>query len=284
MLAWVGLADALTLLHEYGYETAEQSLPRAEQAARRALNIDPRSAEAHASLGLLHEAHRRGPKAVRELQRAVELQPSYAEAHNWLSWIHQLLGHPHEALESAKRAVELNPLSPEAVSNLSVSYLINEACERALTEARREQALGSSWGTGQFYEALALYDLERFEEAKSVLQGLSVPWADVGPRATLALTYAATADHEAARAMLTEFEEAGHSFAAGLVHAALGDDEAAFDAFRRVERWGDYWPTLAVRHYYRDVRSALRGDPRYEELRRNVDRSWGLTPDGSIGR
>ena len=277
VLAWVGLADALILLHEYGYETAEQSLSRAERAAHQALDIDPRSAEAHASLGLLHEARRQGPQAVRELQRAVELKPSYTEAHNWLSWIHQLLGNPNEALESAKRAVALNPLSPEAVSNLSVSYLENGAHEHALTEARREQELGSSWGTGRFYEGLALYELERFEEAKAVLRELSVPWADVGPRATRALVHVAAGEQEPARALLKEFEDAGHAFAAGLIYAALGDSEAAFDAFRRVERWGDYWPTLAVRYYYRDVWSALRGDPRYEDLLHNVDRSWGLT-------
>ena len=122
-----------------------------------------------------------------------------------------------------------------------------------------------------------MYELERFEEAKSVLQNLSAPWADVGPRATLALVHAAAGDHEEARAMLTEFEDTGHAFAAGLIHAALGDDEAAFDAFRRVERWGDYWPTLAVRHYYRDVWDSLREDPRYEALHRSVDQSWGLT-------
>ncbi|NBB87653.1 MAG: tetratricopeptide repeat protein [Bacteroidetes bacterium] len=276
VLAWVGLADALTLLHEYGYEAAAQVLPRAEQTARQALDLDPQSAEAHASLGLLHEARRRGPLAIRELQRAVELQPGYAEAHNWLSWVYQLLGHPNKALESAQRAVELNPLSPEAVSNLSVSHLECGNYEQALMEARHEQALGSPWGTGAFYEGLALYELGRFEEAKAVLRDLSTPWADVGPRATLALVHAAAGDHEAARAMLAEFEDAGQPFAAGLIHAALGDNEAAFTAFQRVERWGDYWSTLAVRHYYRDVWSSLREDPRYEALLHHVDRSWGL--------
>jgi serine/threonine protein kinase/thioredoxin-like negative regulator of GroEL len=282
VLAWVGLADALTLLHEYGYEDEDRALPRAERAVRRALDIDPKSAKAHASLGLLYEARRQGPQAIRELQRAVKLKPSYAEAHNWLSWVHQLTGHPHEALESAKRAVELNPLSSEAVANLSFSYLINGAYERALTEARREQELGSSWGTGRFFEGLALYKLGRFEEAKSVLRDLSAPWADAGPRATLALVHVAAGEDEEARALLEKFEEADHSYATGLIHAALGNEEAAFGAFRRVERWGDYWPTLSVRHYYGEVWETLRNDPRYDALIREVNRAWGLNPDGSI--
>ncbi len=51
------------------------------------------------------------------------------------------------------------------------------------------------------------------------------------------------------------------------------------DAFQRVDRWG-YWPTLSVRYFYPDVLRPLRDDPRYQELLREVDRSWGLDPGG----
>jgi TolB-like protein/Tfp pilus assembly protein PilF len=281
-LAWVGLADALTLLYEYGYETADQALRRAEEAARRALDIDPKSAEAHASCGLLHEARRQGPEAVHELQRAVELKPNYAEAHNWLSWVYRLLGRPADALERAKRAVELNPLSREAVGNLSMSHLATGNYERALAEARRADDLELSWGAPRFSAALALYELGRFDDAASVLRDLSAPWADIDHRTTLALVHVATGNEEEARALLQHFENSGAPFSVGLIHAALGDIEAAFDAFRRVERWSAYGPTLAVRYYYRDVWRSLREDSHYEELLRKVNRGWGLTPDGHL--
>jgi tetratricopeptide (TPR) repeat protein len=109
VLAWVGVADALTLLCEYGYASAEEMLPEAEQAVQRALALDPQSGEAHASRGLLHEARREGPAAVRELERAVELQPSYASAYNWLSWTNQLLGRAGVARKHSERAVALDP-------------------------------------------------------------------------------------------------------------------------------------------------------------------------------
>ncbi|MEE8193847.1 MAG: hypothetical protein V3T74_13985, partial [Gemmatimonadales bacterium] len=153
-LAWVGVADGLALLYDYGYEDADSVLSRAGHAGRRALELDPTLAEAHASLGLLHSVRQEGPEAVRQLRRAIELRPSYAEANNWLSWVHQLLGHRKEALESAKRAVELDPLSPEAVSNLSLSYLANGESEQALVEALRVRELQSAWATGAFYEGL----------------------------------------------------------------------------------------------------------------------------------
>ena len=276
-LAWVGLSDGLSLLHGYYPEDGASALPRAQDAVLRALELNPESAEAHASLGLLHSVRHEGPAAIRELTRSVELRPSYAEAHNWLSWVHLLLGHPGEALESAKRSVELDPLSPEAVSNLSLSYLTNGEYENALAEARRVDEIQTSWGTGRLYEGLALYHLGRYAEAKSVLENLAVPWAGSGPLATLALAHVASGDTAEARELLVQFEESGDPFAAGLAHAALGEEDDAFDAFQRVSRWSE-WPTLSVHHFYKDVWGPLQDDPRYEELVSDVNRSWGLEP------
>ena len=278
-LAWVGLSDALLLLHDYGYAEKDGALPGAEYAVHRALELDPQSAEAHASLGLLHSEHRDGPAAIRDLERAIELRPGYAEAHNWLSWVHLLLGDRRESLESAKRAVELDPLSVEAVSNLSLSYLTNGESEKALVESRRMLEIQPAWGTGRFYEGLTLYELGRFVEAASVLEGVSTPWAGPGPDATLALARLAGADTATALSLLTRIRELGDPFAAGLVLAAMGEEEAAFEAFRSVDHWAD-WPTLAVHHLYRNVWAPLSDDPRYDELVGVVAGAWGLRPDG----
>lgn len=273
-LAWVGLADAYALLHDYGYEGAGAVLPQARDAAQRALEYDPYLAEAYASRGLLHSILHEGVSAIRALSRAVSLKSSYAEAHNWLSWVHVLLGNGPEALRSAQKAVALNPLSPEAVSNLSLSHLVNAHLEKALAEARRERELGSAWGTGQFYEGLALYEMGRFDEAYAVLNGLAAPWAGVGPEATFALACAASGRVEEARAIRIRFGEIEDVFAEGLVSLALGETEAARAALARSDDWG-HWPTIAVRFLYRDVWRAL-PEAFYQGLLRQVDRSWGL--------
>jgi len=274
-LAWVGLADALSLLHDYGYADGASGLPRAEDAVLRALELNPESAEAHASMGLFHSQRHEGPAAIRELSRSIELRPSYAEAHNWLSWVRQLLGDQKEGLESAKRSVKLDPLSPEAVSNLSLSYLANGDYEIALAEARRVDELQTSWGTGRFYEGLALFHLGRFADAVTVLKDLAVPWAGSGPSATLALAHVAAGDTTEARKLLAQIKDSGDSFAAGLVHAALGEEDEAFDAFQAASPLSD-WPILSVHHLYMDVWGPLQGDLRYQELVRGVDRDWEL--------
>jgi len=282
-LAWVGIADSLTLLHEYGFEPADRVLPRAEEAARHALELDPDLAEAHASMGLMFEARREGARAIQALERALELQPGYAEAHNWLSWTSQLLGRPGQALENARRAVALNPLSPEAVSNLAVSTLINGDPQSAVFEARRARELQPTWTTPPFYEALALFDAERFPEAGDVVRDLHVSWADDGAEVTAALVHCMTGDTDLARQLLAGFDDAGNHCATGLLHAALGDQEAALAALGQITDWS-YWATLSIHHYYPGVLGTLRQDPRYRVIRERAHRAWGLDLDRPVSR
>ncbi len=275
-VAWAGLADALWLFEDYGYAEPGSLLPQAGDAARRALALDPDLAEAHAALGMLHYRNREGSDAIRELQLAVDLRASYADAYSWLRWVHSLVGHPNEALEMAKRGVELDPLSPENLNGLSMAYLIHGDGERALEEARRAREIQPDFATTHFYEAVALYHLGRMAEAKSILQDVAVPWAGSGPFATLALAHLATGDTARAREMLDRLREVDEPFEVGVVHAALGEQEMAFEAFREVDRW-EAWPILAARYLYPEILGPLRDDPRYDQLLRSMDLAWGLT-------
>jgi len=273
-LAWVGLADALALQYDYGYSDKESTLPEAERAIENALKIDSNLAEAYASLGLLHSNRHRGAAAIHELKRAVELQPSYAEAHNWLSWNYQLLGQPVEALESAKKAVDLNPLSPEALSNLSISYLYNGYLEKALSESLRGIEIQPDWDGQVIHHGLALFNLERYTEAKKVLQGKNVPWAGNGPLATLALCHIMIGEIDKAKKIKKELEDKGDLFATGLIEATLGNKDRALNLFEQIDYWDD-WETLSIHHLYPDILGPLKKDPRYKKIRKKVYKSRG---------
>lgn len=283
-LAWVGLADGLSLLEFYGYPNPGIALgPR--QAARRALELDPTLGEAHSSLGIVHSTRREGPEALRELERAVELRPGYAEAHAWLGWMHLILGRPEEALEPMKRATTLSPLAPAFRAYLAEAYLANGRSRDALREARRAREIQPDYPLADFMEGLVLYHLGMMAEAKAVLRDV-LPLVRPGGtpslsevRAVLAVTHAASGDSTTARELLARIEEANHPFSAGLVHAALGEYQAAFDAFAKVPTW-DSFSTEHFRYFFPDVLRPLRDDPRYQELLREVDRSWGLEPGG----
>ncbi len=274
-LAWAGLSDAVVLLHDYGFGDDAHDLTVAEDAVRRALELEPGLAEAHASLGLVHSVRRRGTEALRALTRSVELRPGYADAHNWLSWNRLVFGIAEQALADARRAVDLDPVAPEPVSNLALSLLVNGRPEEAVAVARRASELQPDWTTGLFYEALALHELGRYDEAAGILRGLEVEWVGNGPRAALAVACAAAGLTSESRTLLNDLDEEGDTFSAGLIRLALGEREAAFDRFRRIERW-TYWPTLAIHHFFRRELAPLRADPLYAELTTGMAAAWGL--------
>ncbi|HET7273919.1 MAG TPA: BTAD domain-containing putative transcriptional regulator [Longimicrobiaceae bacterium] len=273
-LAWVGFADALILLYDYGYETAERVLPRAEKAIDRALELNATLPEAHTSLGLLNANRRRGFVGLSEFRKAVQLRPGQADAHNWISWNSLVLGYPQDALESATRAVELDPMFPEAVSNLSLSYLVNGDAEEALRLARRTRDLQPDWTTGNLYEGLALYHLGRFGEAIAVLRNLTAKWAGSGPNLTLALACAAAGESAEADGLLTEFQEKEDAFAEGILQLAVGIRKRAFEILKDVDRW-DYWTCLAMHHFYPDVMAPLRASQLYDGMCQKMNRCWG---------
>src|SRR5439155_9715424 len=81
-LAYAGLADAYILLADYNVLPAREVMPRAREAATKALQIDDSLAEAHTSLGWVKLAHDSAcPDPERELKRPLQLNPNYALAH-----------------------------------------------------------------------------------------------------------------------------------------------------------------------------------------------------------
>lgn len=121
-LAYCGLSDAcmlLTVLH-YGNLSLAQAVERALPAARKAQELDPGLAEAHASLGMIHLNCGEFPQAQQELRRALELNPGYGMAHIWLGLALTAQGHHREAAASNREAFRLDPLSP--IVNCNVGY------------------------------------------------------------------------------------------------------------------------------------------------------------------
>jgi TolB-like protein/Tfp pilus assembly protein PilF len=115
-LAWVGLANTLTLQPQYSGRPQDAAFADAEQAVTRALELDPNLAEAWASAGLLANNRLQDERAEQMLRRAIALNPNYAPAHHWLST--PFLTDRHEALAAAERAVALDPLSAIINNNL----------------------------------------------------------------------------------------------------------------------------------------------------------------------
>ncbi|MEM9599113.1 MAG: winged helix-turn-helix domain-containing protein, partial [Acidobacteriota bacterium] len=111
--AWAALADAHLLSDPYLEAVQAHAYAQAQAAIDRALDLDPGSSSAYASLGqlrLLRDWDWEGAESA--YRRAIELEPSHAQAHQWFSEMLSLAGRHEEALEEIRIAVELDPLSP----------------------------------------------------------------------------------------------------------------------------------------------------------------------------
>lgn len=109
-LAWAGLAN--TYVVPSTRMPASEKLPLAKAAARRALEVDPRLAEARTALAfalMTYDWDWEGSR--RAFLRAMRDDPRYPTAPQWYaSWL-AAQGRPQEAVEAARRAKELDPLS-----------------------------------------------------------------------------------------------------------------------------------------------------------------------------
>ena len=79
-LAYAGVADCCSFLYMY-WDGSKANLESAESASRKALELDPERAEAHASRGFALALRRQYEEARREFEAALRLDPKLYEAH-----------------------------------------------------------------------------------------------------------------------------------------------------------------------------------------------------------
>ena len=141
--AYAGKALALTLLwgnHVVG--DARTMFADAETAARRALELDPRSSEAWVALGRVAElswlvtGHERRSEAGEHFRQALELDPQSTLALYWLGRFEQETN-PARAIDLFDRAIELDPLEFMAATSRALSLLRTGRFDEARAEYER---------------------------------------------------------------------------------------------------------------------------------------------------
>ena len=110
--AYVGLADCYNLLREFAAMPDREAYSRSLAAAKRAVELEDSSAEAHASLGFSSFWGARDLKGgEREFKRAMQLDPKYVPAHHWYATALAEWGRSQEALREIDQAQALDPKS-----------------------------------------------------------------------------------------------------------------------------------------------------------------------------
>ncbi|MBA3321311.1 MAG: tetratricopeptide repeat protein [Pyrinomonadaceae bacterium] len=273
-LAYTGLADAYSLLGKSDGLAPREAFPRAEAAARKALEIDDQLAEAHASLaGVEYLYDWNWQKAEVSFKRAIELNPHYATAHHWYGCLLVSLERFDEAVREMKSAQELDPLSPIINAAVALPCLYSRQYDHAIKQYRKTldfepNFIPAHWGLGLAYAQLGLYEEAIAEHQKAVGPTGAHTWR----AALLAATYAVAGQREKARQVLDELQalpkrDSPTTYYLAAAYARLNDKDRAFawleHAYRkRTAQIAD----LRVEPEFDNLRS----DPRFADLLQRV--------------
>jgi TolB-like protein/DNA-binding winged helix-turn-helix (wHTH) protein/TPR repeat protein len=271
-LAYCGLINITVL-------DPKEFIPRAEMAARKAVDLDENLAEAHLAMADVHSYAWEWESAEREHQRAIELNPNLALAHRRYMFYLTINGRNDEALAEGRRARELDPLARKAtapVYELLLARQMDQALEAAKKLLEADQSnpdlytlIGYVYSRkGQYPEAIAAYQ-----------EGIRLGDESTDAQIFLGQAYAKGGEIEKARAILKQLQT-GKGYVAptqlAILHAALGEKEKAFALLKRAYSVHDQqliW--LRTEGGY----AQLTSDPRFEGLMRRIGLPYNRTED-----
>lgn len=173
--AHAGLADAWSLLSSYGLVDPREGMPRARDAANRALMLDATLARAHASLArtaMIFDWD--WQTAEWHFARAIALDPGAATTHQWFAYLLSALGRHDEAVAAAKRAIAAEPRSPNTNTALGYVLYVARRYDEAAAELIRTLETDPDFSQARRNLALVRVQQGRLTEAVTALARVAI--------------------------------------------------------------------------------------------------------------
>jgi TolB-like protein/Tfp pilus assembly protein PilF len=262
---YAGLAHAWWMGGVLGPLSMKEVGPPASAAARQALELDDRLAEAYAA-----QAYVKGmfdwdwTGAEATIRHAVELDPSSLDAHYVYALLLMALGRLPEATTQIEHAAQLDPLSAQVHSTfgriLYRARKFDEAILRLNRAIELEPRNAVAYGRlGDVFDQMGKYvDALAFYEKTQAVQGN--PGSD---SADIARVYARMGRRSEARQMLKRLGDRSAD-----VYTALGDKDAAFRLLFKSVDERISWPIFIKAD---PLFESLHSDPRWTELLRRMN-------------
>jgi serine/threonine protein kinase/tetratricopeptide (TPR) repeat protein len=262
-LAYAGLADTYNVIPSYGTEiTSRQAILLADEASRKALELDPSLAEAHAARASALTMAWRWGEAEPEFKRALELSPNNAAIHYFYGFIFLVPEkRTDEGLRELQTALSLDPLSPIVNTNYAAALMVAHRYPEAIAQFQKTSERDPNFGPAHLKLSFLYATTGRFAEANSEMQKFS---HTPGNWSADANGY-----NEQALVALPKLGEGEADTA--LTFAVRGDRDKTFEYLERALSEESAGLSLDIRFPALD---SLHSDPRYADLLRRM----GLTP------
>ena len=230
--AWGKLAVALAVEPQYAAADWQTNWAAAEPAARRAIAIDSKSAEAYAALGYIDFSRRQYRDMVEPAQRAIEIDPNDVTANFWLANQLAAMGRIAESETATDRA-----LGADQANALFTFYKAMGRWDRgdkvtAVKLAKRTEALGSPLGAITLgFAAAAEGDPD--SGAESFSQGFGAFKSGFSKEELSVIFRGSYGDEAKRKAALAVIAAHPHDQFAGTLLLILGEPEQSFASFER---------------------------------------------------
>ena len=260
-LAYTGLSQAYSVSTGYGVVVQPaQAYAAADEASRRAVELDDKSSEAHTARAMALCNLLQWNDCEKEFQRALALNPNDPAAHYFYGFIYLL---PHkrvdESLGHMRAALTLDPLSPVVNMNYGVVLHSAHRTPEAIAQLSKLVERDPAFGGGHYYLSQILMSAGRYGEAITEMKKLN--FRSVGK-------HAYTDD---AQGYLQLLNDAGSQFVApanlAAAYASVGDREKTFEQLQRAFAEQDTELLSCIRFPSFDP---MRGDPRYRTLMKQL--------------
>lgn len=232
-LAYIGIADSYLSLGEYLYLGPDESFPFAKEAAERALALDPKLPEGHASLAEYHHYYEKDwARAEESYQRANRLNPNYASGRHWYGWHLMCSARFDEAIEEMEAAQMIDPSSMMLGTSRSLPYYFKRDYRRAIRQLELVLDIDPRLTFARYYLSAALIHFGDPESAIRELESIIEHEPLQQAMALVGFAQAELGRFDAARRQLDRLDELSlerhvSPYVRAIVHCGLGEVEEA---------------------------------------------------------
>jgi TolB-like protein/Flp pilus assembly protein TadD len=266
--AYVGLAGTYISYQDIFVGAPPSEIrPKATSAARKALELDPKLAEAHAILAEMYQKQWKWAESEEEYKRALELKPNDASAHRGLAYWLACHGRTQEALAWVERGRELDPLG--SADTVGFLLIMARRYDESIREYRSVLAVHPEYTNARWGLGFALIVNHRTDQAIPELEKtVAMMNRSPGSLDMLATAYAYAGRRQDALTLINELKrrrQRGYVPAGAFINTflALGDYDQAFF-------WCDeaYKEQSAILQWIKvdPLFDPVRNDPRFVDL------------------
>jgi len=266
--AYVGLAGTYISYQDIFVGAPPSEIrPKATSAARKALELDPKLAEAHAILAEIYQKQWKWAESEEEYKRALELKPNDASAHRGFAYWLACHGRTQEALAWVQRGRELDPLG--SADTVGFLLIMARRYDESIREYRSVLAVHPEYTNARWGLGFALIANHQTDQAIPELEKtVAMMNRSPGSLEMLATAYAQAGRRQEALTLINELKQRrqrGYVPAGAFINTylALGDYDQAFF-------WCDeaYKEQSAILQWIKvdPLFDPVRNDPRFVDL------------------